>query len=59
LLSKRDCRFAERENISEDGPEVALIFFRKTFAANTEGLAWTRGGSDWFIVGPSREPEGV
>lgn len=57
LLSKRDCRFAERHEVAEDGPEVAGIGFAEPKSGLTEWLAGAGASAHRLVVGPASETQ--
>lgn len=58
LLAKRDCRRAERDEVSKDRPEMALVRLAEPLAGRAEGLARTGTGADGAGVRPSGQPKG-
>jgi len=58
LFAKCDCSFAEGDEVAEDGPEVALVFFAETFARAGEWLAGAGTCPNRSRVGPAGEPQG-
>jgi hypothetical protein len=59
LFSKDDWRAALRDEASELGPQVTLVFISASFACDGEWLAGTRSGPNRLIIRPSGKAQGV
>jgi hypothetical protein len=59
LLSSDDCRATLRNEVFEDGPQMALVVKTSPFASHTERLAGTGACPYWSSVRPSGKPGGI